>query len=146
LASGDANFYRYVGNDPVRLVDPFGRNAMDAAAIASQQVVATLYSAEGTVEVSSRRAPGEGVWFPATVGMSFYPGDRLRTGPSSRAGVRFTDGTLARLNENSWLSFLTDEELERNRQPESGSDYFFSREPKGYPTCSTPTISTGVRG
>ncbi len=161
----DTNAYAYVRNRTTNRTDPFGLKDIGfenpgrmpnflrgtgqtlyhpsgwdgiGVHVLSKIIVATLYSSEGVVE---KQGP-DGVWVQATIGTVFFVTDKVRTASCSRAGIRFTDGILVRMNANSLLEF----KKEGAQQLQSGSGYFFSREPKGFPTIKTPTVSLGVRG
>jgi len=62
--------------------------------------VAQAVSVQGQLEVLTA---GSANWQPASLGDSFCPGDRLRVGANSRAGLTLNDDTLIRLAEHSSL-------------------------------------------
>ena len=99
--------------------------------------VATLFSTEGTVQTS--QTSGQ-TWISAKIGQEFSVGDVIKTGPQSRAGVRFHDGFLMRLSQRT--TFIVRDSLKLN----SGEAHFFSRGSKNFPTVETPTVSASVRG
>lgn len=72
-----------------------------AACARKSEVVATLSEAQGTVD----RSPGGSAWEPAVAGVEFRAGDALRTGTSSRARFRLTNGGFVNVAENARLRF-----------------------------------------
>ncbi|MFM8468622.1 MAG: protein kinase domain-containing protein [Limisphaerales bacterium] len=59
---------------------------------------------EGTVEIAKN---GATQWMSAAQGTVLSAGDRLRTGSESRASLRFSDGSIKRLNEHTTLTIIT---------------------------------------
>ncbi|MCB9030288.1 MAG: FecR domain-containing protein [Deltaproteobacteria bacterium] len=112
-------------------------------AIAEQ--VASLFSAQGTVEAKSANSNS---WKAVVKGDKFETHHTVRTLANSRAGLLLTDGTLIRLNENSLLSFkdITQQGDERELELVSGEAFFFSRKPKRFPKIDTSNVSAAVRG
>lgn len=85
-------------------------------------ISATLYSAEGVVEYRDEL----GSWQKATKDTALKPNMGLRTtGASSRAGVKFEDGSMLRLDANSEISFerLTTTRITINQE----SGYIYNR-------------------
>jgi tetratricopeptide (TPR) repeat protein len=64
--------------------------------------VAQAHSIQGQVEVLTY---GEPAWLPVHQNMGFCPGDQLRVGVNSRAGLTLGSDTLLRLSENSNIRF-----------------------------------------
>lgn len=110
----------------------------------SQKREAELISKENLVD--SSRPPAE--WRSATVGQELIAHDRLRTGEDSRAGVRFGDSTVLRIDE------LTEEEIlppqvagaKPTMDLKQGSYYFFSREKSREIHVQTPAANGAIRG
>ncbi len=99
--------------------------------------VAALFSTQGSVQTSQTSGR---TWINARLGTEFSAGDVVRTGVKSRAGIRFHDGFLMRLNQRT--KFVIRESIKLN----SGQAHFFSRGSKKFPTIETPTVSASVRG
>lgn len=107
--------------------------------------VASLYSAQGQVE---KRLSPLSDWNAAVAGNRFEADNACRTGLNSRGAVLFVDGVLVRLRETTLIEFKA-AAVGGKRMPiriESGSAYFFSREPKRFPQIDTPVVSAAVRG
>lgn len=105
---------------------------------------ARLDSAEG--EVTSRI--GSATEFtPITSGALLNSGDVIRTGRLARAGILFKDGFLLRLAENTTIEIKPPSGSSgQTLSLESGKAFFFSREPKEFPTIASPSVTTAVRG
>ncbi|MEJ2592808.1 MAG: FecR domain-containing protein, partial [Candidatus Thiodiazotropha sp.] len=106
-------------------------------------VVARAVSVQGRVEASSGDAPA---WTVVHQGDTFCPGDRLRVGANSRAGIVLNDETLLRLAENSsvrisapredgsaWLDLL------------QGIAHFISRVRQTF-QVDTPFVNASIEG
>lgn len=101
--------------------------------------VATVYSAEGVVEVQL----ASGAWQAIEAGKKLEANDAIRTAANSRVALRFADGYLVRLGQKSQIRVTPkNNEIELN----SGKGYFFSRQPKNFPTIRSPQVSASVRG
>ncbi len=113
-----------------------------AATGADQSVLLTI---EGTVEISSASS---GVWTPAQTNQVLHTGDRLRTGPHSRATVRLSDLTVLRVNELTTL--LIQQPPAAGKLPvlnvEKGGAYFYSRERPAEMEFRTPLVAGAIRG
>lgn len=104
-----------------------------------------LLTAEGRVEVA--RA-GQAAWNPGQTNQSLQTGDRVRTGPRSRATIRLSNLSVLRVNE------LTTLEIRPAQNPggptgldlKSGSTYFFNRERASDVQFRTPLASGAIRG
>lgn len=104
------------------------------------QELARLKSTQGTV--NARYFPKTD-WGGVQEGSLFNINDALQTGIDSRAAVLFADGILVRLNETTLLEFKEDIS---KLSIKSGTAYFFSRQPRQFPTIETPTVSAAIRG
>jgi hypothetical protein len=87
-------------------------------------------------------------WEVAKPDQILLVGDKLRTGPESRAAVLFSDLSVLRVNELTLLSVLPPPQA--NKKPlldlKVGSVYFFSREKPAQIEFHTPTVSGAIRG
>lgn len=105
--------------------------------------VARAVSVQGQVEV---RSDGATAWSIVHQGDSLCPGDRLRVGANSRAGLNLNDETLLRLAENSsirisapekdgtsWLDLL------------DGIAHFISRVKQSF-QVNTPYVNASIEG
>ena len=112
---------------------------------ARAQELAQLYSAQGEVD---KRAAAAASWESAVVGDRFTAEQAVRTLDNSRGAVIFADGVLVRLNENTLLQFKAPAAGEKVAplSMETGTAYFFTREPKRIPRIDTPVVSAAVRG
>ena len=99
----------------------------------------------GTVEISRANASA---WGPAQVAAMLLPGDRLRTGPSSRATLRLSDLSVFRVNEMTTLQLRSPAAKSKRAMIDvkSGSLYFFSREKPLDVHFRTPTAAGAIRG
>jgi len=105
--------------------------------------LASLRSAEGSVLL---RDAGGAAWGPALIGTSFQPRDAVKTGAASRAGVRFNDGVMVRLNELSELQFKEEGGETTRIGLAAGEAYFFTRAPRDFPVIETEHVSAAIRG
>jgi len=99
---------------------------------------------EGKAEVARS---GDLQWSVATTNLSLKFGDRLRTGPQSRATVRLSDLSILRVNEKTVLEIHP--QTSRNGSIldlKSGSSYFFNRSKPASLQFRTPLISGAIRG
>jgi len=62
-----------------------------------ENIAAKILSVQGQVEVE------QSPWGPAEAGQILYAGNRIRTGPNSRAALLLADETQVKLSENSEL-------------------------------------------
>ena len=62
-----------------------------------QDIAAKVLSVQGRVEVE------QSPWAAARVNLILYPGNRIRTGPRSRAALLLADETQLKVSENSEL-------------------------------------------
>lgn len=105
--------------------------------------MARAISIQGQVEHASA---GESVWTPVRQNETFCPGDRLRVGANSRAGLTLNDNSLLRLAENSsvrlsapaedgraWLDLL------------QGIAHFISRVRNSF-QVNTPYVNASIEG
>ncbi len=105
--------------------------------------VATLFSAEGTVEALI--APNKS-WKAVKKGAAFNAHDSIRTGSGSRAGILFADGVVVRLNANTALQLEKGSNSEQPLKVEKGELYSFSRKPTVHPAIHTSSVSAAIRG
>ena len=113
-----------------------------AAPAADNSILLTI---EGAVEIASVSAT---IWTPAQTNQILRVGDRLRTGPHSRATVRLSDLTVLRVNELTTL--LIQPPPAAGKQPVlnigKGGVYFYSRERPTEMKFQTPLVSGAIRG
>ncbi|HMO16714.1 MAG TPA: TonB-dependent receptor [Oligoflexia bacterium] len=113
---------------------------------AAEQPIANLYSSQGTTEAFFINGTE---WTPVEAGREFSVGDQVRTGPNSRAGIKFSDGFLIRLSRESAMTFKPQEKGAKSNAPvsvEAGASHFFSRKSRSFPNIETPHVSASVRG
>lgn len=121
---------------------PLALAAPGPMAEAGQTLILTI---EGRVETARR---GTQEWTPAQTNQVLQAGDRLRTGPRSRATLRLSDLSVLRVNE------LTTLEVQPPQAPgakpgldlRAGAVYFFNRERPGQVEFRTPLASGAIRG
>jgi Tfp pilus assembly protein PilF len=112
---------------------------------AATKAESRLLTVEGQVQVMP---VGTTTWTQGETNQLLRLGDRLRTGPRSRATVRLSDLTVLRVNE------LTTLQIRPPQQPgkqslldlNSGSAYFLSREKPAEQEFRTPLTSGAIRG
>ncbi len=120
--------------------------SLTLADIALAESIAKLFSAQGVVEIKN---PNAATWSKLSEGSAINSGDTVRTLSEGKAAILFTDGGLVRLSENSSMTFEPTKaasNIEKNVAMDSGSAFFFSREPKRFPNVITPSVSAAVRG
>lgn len=113
--------------------------------VAASRDESKLLTAEGIVQVFAINGTG---WLAANTNQTLRLGERLRTGPNSRATVRLSELTVLRVNE------LTTLQIQAPTRPgkqslldvNSGSAYFFSREKPAQQEFRTPLTSGAIRG
>lgn len=105
--------------------------------------VARAVSVQGTVE--SQRV-GETQWQPVKLNDTYFPGDKIRVQPRSRADLALLDQSVLRLNENTTITVEAVKE-ERTGVVDllRGAVHFFSRGPRSL-EVQTPFTVAGVRG
>jgi Flp pilus assembly protein TadD len=105
--------------------------------------VAEAISLEGRVEVQSSNSE---TWKPVSLGDHFCPGDKVRLGAESRAGLVLNNDTLLRLDEHTSITI--------NASTESGASWlnliegvthFISRI-KGKFKVGTPYVNASIEG
>jgi tetratricopeptide (TPR) repeat protein len=117
-----------------------------AAGEAVAEAVAKAYSVQGVVET---QRTGGSTWDPVERGVEFFAGDKIRTGPSSRAGLRLKGGRLVRLRENSLMTIDAAQDGRGDTGALglfSGAAHLFSRKAKEFPTVKTTEVSAAIRG
>jgi tetratricopeptide (TPR) repeat protein len=93
------------------------------------------------------KAAAAGAWKPSTEGESLAAKDRIRTGPASRASLRYSDQTLHRLNEKSEVEILPPSSGGSGIvKILSGQSYFTTRTPKDFGRVQTPTVTAAIKG
>lgn len=114
------------------------------AAFSQSNDVSRVIEAAGRVEFA--RA-GLVQWQPATNGLALGVGDRLRTGPQSRAALQLADRSIIRLNERTLMELQPPRHAEKRRFGlPSGSIYFFNRERPANVEFETPLAAGAIRG
>lgn len=115
-----------------------------ACAPAFAQPAARLIEAAGVVELQRENEPARRV----AAGEPLLAGDRLRTGPASRAAVQLTDRSIVRLDQVTALQILpprSPSALRRFRL-ELGRLFFFHRERPADIEFETPLVTGAIRG
>jgi len=106
--------------------------------------LATVTAVQNTVET---RAAGASSWSTATVGQLLGARDRIRTGPASRAAIRYSDQTLHRINEKSEVEILPPAGGQSGVVTVlSGQSYFTTRTPKDFGRVQTRTVTAAIKG
>ncbi len=86
-------------------------------------------------------------WSASLLDQPLYARYRVRTGPSSRAGILYSDQTLHRLNERSEIEILAPTaEKPGLISLLLGAHYFSSRAPKQFGRIETPVVTAAIRG
>src|SRR6516225_4818558 len=100
---------------------------------------------EGRVEVARK---GSASWTAAQTNEVLHTGDRLRTGSRSRAALRWSELSVARVAELTTLEIRPPAKATDKPQMElrSGATYFFSREKPTEIQFHTPVASGAIRG
>lgn len=108
------------------------------------QPAARLIEAAGTVELLRADEPVRRV----AAGEALLAGDRLRTGPASRAAVQLTDRSLVRLDQLTTLQILPPRgpSALRRFRLELGRLFFFHRERPAEVEFETPLVAGAIRG
>ncbi len=104
-----------------------------------------LLEKEGQVEVARK---GTTAWTPAALNATLQAGDRLRTGPRSRATLRWAELSVVRVAELTTLEIQPPAKATDKPQLDlrSGATYFFSREKPTEVQFRTPVASGAIRG
>ena len=104
-----------------------------------------VLSAEGKVEVAIGK---QGQFAPAQTNMTLHIGDRFRTGFRSRATLRWSDLSIARVDQLTSMELQPPDTGKTKPQLElkSGASYFFSRERPEEIEFRTPVASGAIRG
>lgn len=98
---------------------------------------------------------GKNRWINAYRKMKLFPGDKIRTGKKTKIEIRFIDGSIIRLADNSEMEISRLERDEKNKQNNTGLrakvGNFWTRikQVAGYKNnfeVTTPTAVAGVRG
>ena len=103
-----------------------------------------VVEAAGRVEFLSAAT---NTWRTATNGLALVPGDRLRTGPQSRAAVQFSDRSVIRLGEATVLEIQPPRQAGSRRfSLREGLLFFFNRERPADVEFETPVSAGAIRG
>ena len=114
------------------------------AAGSATKGVGKIASVQNQVETKQSAAAG---WTPSTAHEELFDHDRVRTGPSSRAAIMYSDQTLHRLSEKSEIEILPPSAGNPGLlRVISGDHYFSSRTPKDYGRVETPTVTAAIKG
>ena len=114
-----------------------------AHAESCEKSVGRLVSLQGTVEA---RPSNQTVWQPAKLNDKFCPGDAIRTGARSRAGMMLANETIVRLDQLTTLTLSgVDDKSTSWVDLLSGMAHFLSRTPRSL-KVKTPYINAGVEG
>jgi tetratricopeptide (TPR) repeat protein len=114
------------------------------SARAADAGLAKVTAIQNTVETKTAAA---GAWKPSAEGESLAAKDRIRTGPASRASLRYSDQTLHRLNEKSEVEILPPSQGGSGIvKILSGQSYFTTRTPKDFGRVQTPTVTAAIKG
>ena len=79
-----------------------------------------------TASVAALAACVPVVWLVLLAGQTLYPGDRVRTGPRSRATLRWRDNSVVNLDEQTELELL--QPPEKNLRLDDGTIKVFNRD------------------
>jgi len=122
--------------------DLFGQNGGANQANKTNSILLTI---EGKVEVA--RA-GTLIWTTAQTNQVLQAGDRVRTGPNSRATIRLSNLTVLRVNDLTTLEIRPPQGDNKRTllDLKSGSTYFFNREKPTEMQFRTPLASGAIRG
>ncbi|HXJ61586.1 MAG TPA: protein kinase [Verrucomicrobiae bacterium] len=128
---------------PIRTAAP-NTNVVAQSAIDLTHLVATAphgitcVTVDGNVEVARHGSPN---WVNAGTNLLLSAGDRLRTGPRSRATVRMLDQNIVRVGE------LTTMEIQANRnwKLDQGKIYFLDRKASNSIRVLTPTGKAEIK-
>src|SRR6266480_4287903 len=105
-----------------------------------------IIEAQGKVEVLRANSA---VWDKASTETNYnvlHPGDRLRTGPNSRAAVMLSDQTVVRIGESGHIQVRPAVRKKAAFSFLQGIFYFFHRDDPDELDLQTPTVSAVVRG
>lgn len=117
--------------------------AMPSAPAQDRAGAVVVLERAGKVEFSPA---GSQNWYDCHTNHVLYPGDRLRTGPRSRAAVRLSDLTVFRMGEQARLRIQPGERKRSSLDILRGIFYFFHRDNPGEFDVNTPVVSAVVRG
>ncbi len=106
---------------------------------------ASVLEATGTVLHSPA---GRESWNPAQTGLSLKPGDRLQTGPDSRAALLLSDQSILRVSEQTLILIQTPKDLTALQRFRLilGKIFFFDREEPRRIEFETPLATGAIRG
>ncbi|MFW6236077.1 MAG: FecR domain-containing protein, partial [Desulfovibrionales bacterium] len=110
---------------------------------AQNEWLSKAVSLQGQVE--KRRGP-ETDWVPVRVGNAFGPGDSIKVHKNSRAGLLLQDNTVLRVDQNTTVTFLGEQESQHPLiDLFSGSLHFFTRTKRKL-QIKTPFVNAAVEG
>ncbi len=118
--------------------------AATPAGAEEQAPAGKLASFQNVVET---RLSGATDWKTSVLNQALHEKDRVRTGPSSRAAILYSDQTLQRINEKSEVEILPPSAGNPGvLRVLSGTHYFSTRKPKDYSRIETPSVTAAIRG
>jgi tetratricopeptide (TPR) repeat protein len=113
-----------------------------AAAPPDPTKLAKVASVQNVVE--TRHSPD---WNKAVVDEALKGGDRVRTGPASRASILYADDTLQRIDEKTEIEVVAPSTGNNGiLKVLGGRTYFTSRKPKDFGRVETPTVTAAIKG
>ena len=120
-------------------------HAQTASASVPSANASVLLTLEGKVDIA--RA-GSAQWTPGTTNQVLLGGDRVRTGPFSRAAIRLSDLSVLRMSELTTLQIRPPPAPDKKPLLEvlKGWIYFFNRERPRDVEFRTPLASGAIRG
>ncbi len=120
---------------------------VSSATIPSRAADATLAKVTAIQNTVETKTASGASWSPSTEGQALAAKDRIRTGPASRASLRYSDQTLHRINEKSEVEILAPSGAGSGVvNILSGQSYFTSRTPKDFGRVQTPTVTAAIKG
>ena len=137
-----ASSARAQSTPPTPPTPPRGRVTQPAAQPASDAV---LIEVTGLVETYGTTTNG---WAPVQRGAALRVGDRIRTGPTSRAAIQLTDHSIVRLDHDTTVRLVPTPEtsLLRRFRLDVGRLFFFNREKPATIEFETTLTVGAIRG
>lgn len=115
-----------------------------AESASSLQDLSRLLEFSGVVEIALGH---QDIWKPATALQTLTVGDRLRTGPQSKATLRLSDKSVIRIHELSVVEIQAPSgSAQRKFRLHKGSLFFLNRETPGNVEFETPLATGAIRG
>lgn len=119
-------------------------NCLAAESAATLDDASRVLEFSGVVEIALRN---QEVWKPATPLQTLTLGDRLRTGPQSKATLRLSDKSVIRIHELSVVEIQAPSASgQRKFKLHKGSLFFLNRENPGNIEFETPLATGAIRG